>query len=128
VGTLWIPVRNSLDLIRGALGAGVIKVSLHLDTEDAVLLDRYAAAEEAVEQLARERAKAAGEKPTEPKISLTRKSVAEIFLHEQCGDLRARLTEQVKACGEMPDEKDQKAVAEYAARVLDWRNKKLKRG
>lgn len=128
VGTLWIPVRNSQQIIAEREGSGLAKVSLHLDAEHVDLLDRYAAMLNSIAEHRRVVERERGEKPTEPKRSWTRKSLAEEFLFEQVEELKKSLAEQVKALGEIPPENDVKAVEAYAKRVFEWREKKLNRG
>lgn len=127
VGTVWIPVRNSLDVISEAQGE-TMTVSVDLDVDHAKLLDVQSAVENSVLEHANRVAKEKGEPQVKAKVKWSRKEMASTFLRAQCDDLRQRLAEQIKACGPLPDPDDAEAVSEYAEKVYVWRNKKLNRG
>lgn len=121
--TLQIPVRNSLNIVAEAAGEGLTKFTIHVPVEDSTLLEQYAAIENADEELKHE-----GQPNREAKVKWSRKELAETFLRAQVVDLRKRLEEQIREIGAMPDPGNKKAVADYARRRADWRNKKLSRG
>ena len=123
VVTLQIPVRNSLHVMAEAAGEGLTKFTIHVPVEDSTLLEQVSAVENAAEELKHE------EQPNrEAKVKWSRKELSETFLRAQVGDLRKRLEEQIREVGPLPAPENKKAVADYARRVLDWRNKKLNRG
>ncbi len=127
VGTLWIPVRNSVQIIEKAQG-GKIRVTIEMKVEHADLLENMAAVENEILDQAMERARETGERVVEPEVKWSRKELAGAFLRAQCEDYEERLQEMERACGTIPDSKDAAAVKQYAAKVAVWRSKKLNRG
>lgn len=127
VGTVWIPVRNSFEILEEAQGE-TITVSVDVEVRHAGLFDRQSAVENAVLDHANAVAKERGEPQVKAKVKWSRKEMASTFLRAQGNDFEQRLQEQIKACGPLPAPDDAKAVAAYAAKVYDWRNKKLNRG
>jgi glycine cleavage system pyridoxal-binding protein P len=125
VGTVWVPVRNSLEVLAEVQGETII-VSVDLDVDHANLLDAQSAVENAVVAHSQELAKKNKERIVQPKVKWSRKEMASTFLRAQCRDLAERLREQIRACGELPDAKDEKAVATYAAKVFDFRSKSIR--
>lgn len=121
---LWIPVRNSLQVIAEAEGKGIAKVSIHVLAEHVELLDKVAAVENAVQDLIRKEAEERDERVFERKIKWSRKELAENLLKVQVEDLEERVAAEAKHIGALPDPEDKKAVASYAARLLEHRTKK----
>lgn len=58
----------------------------------------------------------------------TRKSLAESFLAIQCRNQRQQIASMVEALGPLPDADDEKAMAKYAKRVVEWEKKNLPNG
>lgn len=127
VGTVWIPVRNSVVEIAKAQG-GKVRVTIEMEVEHADLLENMSAIENAIVEQEMERARAAGERIVEPTVKWSRKEMGGFFLGLQCEDYAERLKEMERALGPIPDAKDAAAVKAYATKVAAWRSKSLKRG
>lgn len=106
-------VTDPTDISDGVTGE---RLSLDVRQEDAELLMQFASYKNAL-------AAVQGKKLRK---KWTRKSLAESFLAAQCDALRIQLAEMLKDLGDLPDSKDEVAMAKYAKRVLAWTEKHSK--
>lgn len=110
--TLWVPVVDPDNIGDGAEGT-VIPITVHLSTDDAEFLERYAAHRNHLADAREERLKA----------RWSRKSMAESLLTAQVKAIRAQLATMMSELGELPPKKAAGA-AKYAERANEWAKKR----
>lgn len=85
------------------------RVTIDLSDEDFVYLEKLAAYRNALAEAEKRRI-----------TPWSRKGLCESYVAAGALNSRKKLSEQFAACGELPDAKDEKAVAAYVAKVIAW--------
>lgn len=112
VGTFWVPVVDPEEITDGAEGT-VVPITVHLSTDDAEFLERYAAYRNNLADTRGDRLKA----------RWSRKSMAESFLTAQVRAIRRQLDQMLNDLGDLPPKKSAEA-AKYAKRAAEWAAKR----